>query len=391
MSQSTSRKNSVSKNKEKNEANSGDGDKCPCPSDRGKSLCPQCSKDVGSNDLGLQCEICDEWHHIGCQSITELEYKFLKEHTSLHWYCMPCHHSLTTVMKNYVKLENKFDNLSRKFDADIGKMTKTIDYKVADMAKGLRSEMESLSTEVRTTKELACSTNVKLETAVEAKLVGINEQITEGISKSFESKFDDKITSLANNPAPAWTEVVNRQVDSRLSTVTQDLTRVQQSVDETKKQAEEVKDKESRRNNIILYRVPEPQFDTREVRNTQDRQFCVSLFKEGLQTDINENDIKSMFRIGKYDKDANKPRPILVELKERSLKNCIMESLPKLRDAEVKFKNLSITHDLTKTERLECKTLIDDAKTKQNNESGDYIWRVRGLPGQMKVIKIKRK
>ena len=67
-----------------------------------------------------------------------------------------------------------------------------------------------------------------------------------------------------------------------------------------------------------------------------------------------------------------------------------MENLAKLRDADEKFKKLSITHDLTKSERTECKKLVEEAKRKQSEEQGEYYWRVRGAPGLMKVIKIRK-
>ena len=66
-----------------------------------------------------------------------------------------------------------------------------------------------------------------------------------------------------------------------------------------------------------------------------------------------------------------------------------MESLFKLRTAEDKFRNISI-HDLTQKERAECKTLIEEAKKKQAEEQGEFIWRVRGLPGQLKLTKLKK-
>lgn len=66
-----------------------------------------------------------------------------------------------------------------------------------------------------------------------------------------------------------------------------------------------------------------------------------------------------------------------------------MESLAKLRGADDKFKKLSITHDLTKKEREECRTLVEEAKKKQE-ESGEFNWRVRGPPGQMKLVRFRK-
>ena len=69
-------------------------------------------------------------------------------------------------------------------------------------------------------------------------------------------------------------------------------------------------------------------------------------------------------------------------------KNCMMESLYKLRDTDDCYKNISVTHDLTQLERTECKKLVEEAKRKEREKHGNYIWRVRGLPGQLKLLKI---
>jgi len=52
-------------------------------------------------------------------------------------------------------------------------------------------------------------------------------------------------------------------------------------------------------------------------------------------------------------------------------------ALYKLRDAEQKFKQVVVTHDMTKKEREECKNLVEEAKSMQaSDNSGEYIYRV---------------
>ena len=80
----------------------------------------------------------------------------------------------------------------------------------------------------------------------------------------------------------------------------------------------------------------------------------------------------------------------MIQFREKALKNRVMESLYKLKRAEDKFKSTSITHDFTRSERAECKTLVDEAKERQTDEQGEYLWRVRGLPGQLKLVKIRK-
>ena len=180
--------------------------------------------------------------------------------------------------------------------------------------------------------------------------------------------------------------MVSNQVDMKLNKLTVDVTKVQQSLEESKRNILEEKDRESRGNNIIIYRVPEG--NTKDETNKNDKTFCMELCRGALGIDTEEIDFKSIFRLGRF--ESGTTRPILVQLREKTLKNQIMEKLFKLRTAEDKFRNISITHDLTQKERAECKALVDEAKRKQAEDSGEFIWRVRGLPGQLKLIKIKK-
>ena len=47
---------------------------------------------------------------------------------------------------------------------------------------------------------------------------------------------------------------------------------------------------------------------------------------------------------------------------------------------EIKFRSIIVAHDMTKKQREECKVLVNEAK-KSENESGDWVYKVRGPPG----------
>ena len=68
-----------------------------------------------------------------------------------------------------------------------------------------------------------------------------------------------------------------------------------------------------------------------------------------------------------------------------------MENLSKLKEASAKYKRVIVVHDMTKKEREECRTLVDEAKTKTAQDpSGEWVYVVRGPPGQMKVLKVRK-
>ena len=68
---------------------------------------------------------------------------------------------------------------------------------------------------------------------------------------------------------------------------------VETMIQDTQAQAAEQCDKENRRNNIILYKVPESDAARAEDRNKADVTFCLKLFNRGLQAGIAEDDLMS--------------------------------------------------------------------------------------------------
>ena len=78
-------------------------------------------------------------------------------------------------------------------------------------------------------------------------------------------------------------------------------------------------------------------------------------------------------------------------------KGSFMANVKNLATAEDKFKQLSITHDMTKKERLQNREKLSEAKNKndvligENNQSAKYKYLVKGPPGDRKVIQIKKK
>ena len=66
-----------------------------------------------------------------------------------------------------------------------------------------------------------------------------------------------KVKEIFEGQEVEWTEVVKRQVNKSLETVSGNIEEVQHNLCETRAEAEEQRDRENRRNNVILYNVPE--------------------------------------------------------------------------------------------------------------------------------------
>ena len=148
-------------------------------------------------------------------------------------------------------------------------------------------------------------------------------------------------------------------------------------------------DKSSRVNNIIIYNAVESEANTYLERQREERDFCVNLMKDVLKVGFEEGDIKKLFRLGKRREDG-KERPLLIQFSDGRVKNLVMENAGKLSQAKGKFEKVTISHDMTVKEREQCRLLVSEAKQKQADDvSGEWLYKVRGPPGQMKIIRIK--
>ena len=188
-------------------------------------------------------------------------------------------------------------------------------------------------------------------------------------------------------------EIMKEEMEKSFGNMNTEIQSVKCDLNKTRAEAEEQRDKESRRNNVILYNVPESKAARAEDRNKDDVTACLRLCNKGIQVGISEEDLVQVFRLGKVESnetDTARPRPLMVQFAGYTQKNLVMESLYKLKHAETQFKKIVIAHDMTQTEREECRKLVADAKAQEaKDNSGEYIYRVRGLPGKMKVVKIK--
>lgn len=125
-----------------------------------------------------------------------------------------------------------------------------------------------------------------------------------------------------------------------------------------------------------------------DLRMKVDLDSTYELLKVALDVECEDKDIKRVIRLGKRQEND---RPLLVEFRDRNIKNRVMETLGKLKVAEEKYRTLSITHDMTKAEREECRCLIAEAKSKEEQQEhpGEFIFRVRGPPSNMKILRFR--
>jgi hypothetical protein len=75
---------------------------------------------------------------------------------------------------------------------------------------------------------------------------------------------------------------------------------------ESNPKIDDMLDKESRRNNIVLYRAQESTADTAEESNKEDVKFCLGLF-HSISSGVDKKDIIKAIRLGRRGDVTSQP------------------------------------------------------------------------------------
>lgn len=329
--------------------------------------CGDCGQIAKDTDKGVECEICLRWFHIKCEGVKDEVYRCVKkDQPGIHWYCKVCELGVVKILNSMQVLQMKIDKMEER----TGKMENDIE----EMKKQMQKMAETMESKVKESVRSECDKNMEATKAL----------LDEGLVRMAEKIPDEGKHEVL------WKDIVAREVEDKILVMSADLGMVQKAVEETRDKVAEEADKLNRRNNIIVYNVPESNAVTINDRIKEDKEFCRALMIDVLRVGCEEGEIKKAHRLGKR-LDSSKARPLLVEFSDGHVKNIVMENASRLGHAKGKFEGITISHDMTVKEREQCRKLVAEAKEKQQeDESGEYIYKVRGPPGQMKIVKYKK-
>jgi len=347
---------------------------------------------VGSDVKAIECEICKGWFHIGCVDITENEFEVLAEHTlgTIHWYCATCNVKSLELLRlvfglqdRLLKTEREMDNMKRDTNSKLSK--------IESEYEAVRDDIKALSQKIDDGIKHCMMDSEKLVKSMHNETKNQIEDVIKGMDNKVST--DELKTALNQHTEETYSSKIKNEVDQHLNGMDSMILRVNTKIDEVRKKTIVEQDRENRACNIVLYNVCEPQASNLDERGKEDREFCLELFNKVLRVPINEEDMKKFVRMGKVELvQAEKARPILIQFRDRILKNMIMESLGKLKGADEKYKKVIFTHDMTVEDREDYKKLVAEAKKKENdNLSGEYIYRVKGAPGSFRVLEIRKR
>jgi hypothetical protein len=151
--------------------------------------------------------------------------------------------------------------------------------------------------------------------------------------------------------------------------------------------AEEYREREARRVNLVMHRVRESAAQTAELRKEADMLECSNIFKAAGVAE-QSRDIKVCRRLGEK---GNEPRPVVVVMKREAARTAVLEAARQLKNTE--YKDVSIVPDLTPMQRKEEAGLADEAEKKNRDELSEedrqknLRWTVVGQRGARRIIK----
>jgi hypothetical protein len=180
------------------------------------------------------------------------------------------------------------------------------------------------------------------------------------------------------------------KVDKTVEELKKELQKVKEAKAVDAKQyltAEEYREREARRFNVIMHRVPEPAGTNGEQRKQADLATCNNILATvGLREWT--SDIKLCRRLGER---GEEPRPLIVYLKTETTRTALLEAARHLRNTT--FNDVSIVPDLTPAQRQEEAALSAEMEKRNKDElteediQKNLKWRVVGPRGAKRLIK----
>lgn len=211
----------------------------------------------------------------------------------------------------------------------------------------------------------------------ESRLIVIEQKID---TKCDESKVRDIVKdelSKAQDQIKSYADVAASESSKRVD-----------KVEMTTVVVDEINERKKRENNIVIFGLQESESDEKKERGEHDLRQIKEMFEDS-KVQLEGDAIKNCKRLGRY--DSKKPsRPLLATLEHTNQKITLFKNFHYAKQNQ-KYENVSVSNDLTQTEREKEKKLWSEAKRQQSSDvSGDYMYKVRGPPWARRIVKIKK-
>jgi len=149
------------------------------------------------------------------------------------WFCMDCLGQASKIIRNISDIQKQQD--------DIEHEPMKANTRINTLELQMKDNRRIFETEAATNKKAPG----ELQSVVSALEITLHHVKDEVVNKRDET--------------PRWSDIVERAVESKFDKAMVELNEEEKSTEEMKKKTTEMKDTEDRRNNIVLFKVPECQ------------------------------------------------------------------------------------------------------------------------------------
>ena len=271
-----------------------------------KDDCNVCGKHVTRRERGICCDICEAWYHSNCTGMSDIHYNLYKDdkENKINWVCTNC-----------IK--------AKKEENSIHSMLKEIKKKNDDNNETIRQERET-------------SRQEREDSRLERKqMMDMMKQLTDQMKKledKMESKMDDKLKTSEREMALK----VSNEIDEKL-------------------------ERFRRKNNIVLYGVPESKKGNENDRMKEDIE-KTNLLLEKIEIKVEKFELA---RLGNKI-NAGKARSIKIELDKEEDKYKILKGAGKIKNVEDEnLKKIIISPDMTIKQRELDRNLREELKNRR--------------------------
>lgn len=296
--------------------------------------CSKC-KSTTENTYAIQCCKCNKWTHTKCISMSKATLnsyeKELKNQNGKRWFCQPC--------------EPRTEKVKR---PSLGTTSSPNPVKVSEGSSGYTLN------------------------DVMKKLENIDDKYT-----ILLEKYEEQIA--INHKLRVELDELKHRVDGLHQQKYQEKTNNQNNTNDA---LEEIREREHRKRNLVVYGVEEMNSEEPEERKCHDVNIIKKLL-ESQRVEVETNNIK-VYRIGR--RENGKVRPVRVILNSfEEVKKVFL----KAKDIKktTKYSGLSFSSDRTKQEQNEYQAKKEELKNRM--EKGEKDLKIKYVKGKPQILKIK--
>lgn len=345
------------------------------------STCGKCGKLICNDTKALQCEKCDvsdNWRCIECLDMKPEVYDSLIgiDGKDLHWFCDVCEGSILSLSAGIVPSVSSVGD--KRIDEILSLLTQVLNKLVSTEAQIITKADSQVVADLAT----QCA-------SFDSRLTDVDDRILHLESEVSILRSTTQTSSVL--PAVPYSAVAVSSLTSSATPfshpATDGLLQINQIV------PSEVKDRERRRQNLILYKVPEQQDASLDERRQADKAYVMSLWDDVFKTPIVDDDILRIYRIGSVDRTSSKVRPILIGFKEDRFRQAALDNLKMLRSASAQYAGVSLSQDYSPQQREAKRQAVDTEKARliqQGISLENWHYRVVGMDSRVRVITVSQ-